>query len=80
MSTARQWAIIAGIVAVLGTGLTVAATRLGSELFPIKIGSRAPDFAAYALAAADQVTGGEHGAHAGKPKGIAADHGIPNSR
>lgn len=46
MSDRRQWLIIAGIVAVLGGGLFLASTRLGAELFPLRIGSRAPDFRA----------------------------------
>jgi cytochrome c biogenesis protein CcmG/thiol:disulfide interchange protein DsbE len=49
VTTRAQWLVIAGIVAVLGGVLFVASTRLGSELFPLKIGSHAPDFAAVTL-------------------------------
>jgi len=45
-----QWGIIAVVVAVLGTGLFLASTRLGAELFPLKIGADAPDFSAMPLA------------------------------
>ena len=49
MSARRQWVVVAAVVAALGGGL-VAATRIfGDELFPITVGSRAPDFAAATL-------------------------------
>ncbi len=51
MTNARQWGIIAGVIAVLGTGLYLASTKLGAELFPLKIGAEAPDFAANPMAA-----------------------------
>ena len=51
MSARRQWLIVGGIVAALGIGLFVAMTQLGSELFPLRIGSKAPNFAAVTLAA-----------------------------
>lgn len=51
MSDRRQWLLVGGIVAVLGAGLYLASTRLGAELFPIRIGSKAPDFAAVTLPA-----------------------------
>lgn len=49
MSTRNQWLLIAGVVAVLAGGFWLAATQLGDELFPIKIGGKAPDFAAVLL-------------------------------
>jgi thiol-disulfide isomerase/thioredoxin len=52
-----QWGIIAAIVAVLGTGLFLTSTRLGAELFPLKIGSEAPDFAARPMAPGTEVKG-----------------------
>ena len=49
MSGRRQWIVVAALVAAIGGGL-VAATRIfGDELFPITVGSRAPDFAATTL-------------------------------
>jgi peroxiredoxin len=42
--------VIAGVVTLLGVGLYLASTRLGAELFPLRIGSNAPDFRAVALA------------------------------
>jgi thiol-disulfide isomerase/thioredoxin len=51
VTNARQWGVIAGVIAVLGTGLYLASTKLGAELFPLKIGSAAPDFAANPMAA-----------------------------
>lgn len=57
MTNARQWGIIAGVIAVLGTGLYLASTKLGAELFPLKIGSEAPDFAANPMAPGAEVKG-----------------------
>ena len=67
MSARRQWLIVGGIVAALGIGLFVAMTQLGSELFPLRIGSKAPNFAAVTLAAP-----AEHAAvaHVAQEKGI----------
>jgi thiol-disulfide isomerase/thioredoxin len=45
----KQWLVVAGVVAALGAALYVASVRLGAELFPLTIGSRAPDFAALTL-------------------------------
>ncbi len=53
MSTRNQWLVVAGVIAVLAGGFWLAATQLGDELFPIKIGGKAPDFAAVTLPAAD---------------------------
>lgn len=49
MTVRGQWLTVGGIVAALGIGLLIVANTLGSELFPLKIGSRAPDFAAVTL-------------------------------
>lgn len=57
MTTKGQWGVIAAVVAVLGTGLFVASTRLGAELFPLKIGSTAPDFRANPMAPGTSVKG-----------------------
>ena len=51
MSSRNQWSVIAGVVAVMAGGLWVAATQLGDELFPIRIGGEAPDFSAVTLPA-----------------------------
>jgi cytochrome c biogenesis protein CcmG, thiol:disulfide interchange protein DsbE len=45
----KQWAIVGAAVGVLAVVLAVAATRLGPELFPLRIGSSAPDFRAVTL-------------------------------
>lgn len=50
MSTRTQWLVVAGIVAMLAGGLWLASTRLGAELFPLRLGDRAPGFAAASLA------------------------------
>lgn len=50
MSNRAQWGIVGGIVAVLGLGLFLMSTQLGSELFPLKIGDKAPNFSAVPLA------------------------------
>lgn len=52
MTSRQQWGVIAGIVLALGGALYVASSRLGADLFPLKIGSRAPDFAAVTMPAA----------------------------
>lgn len=52
MSNGKQWLVIGVIVAALGTALLVASRTVGAELFPLKIGSRAPNFSAVELAGA----------------------------
>lgn len=66
MSDRRQWAIVGAVVVVLGAGLWLAATRLGDELFPLRIGSEAPDFSAVTLPA----LGGSHASTEPVAKGI----------
>jgi cytochrome c biogenesis protein CcmG/thiol:disulfide interchange protein DsbE len=56
VTTRRQWAVVAGIVAALGVMFAVVSTQVGAELFPLKIGDRAPEFAAVSLS--DSVTKG----------------------
>ena len=46
MTERRQWALVIGISVALGVGLWAVTMRLGDELFPLKIGADAPDFAA----------------------------------
>ncbi len=52
MTERRQWALVLGISVVLGVGLWAITERLGDELFPLKIGADAPDFAARPVLAA----------------------------
>jgi peroxiredoxin len=49
MSVRRQWMIVLGIVAALAAGLAAMVRTLDDELFPVGIGSGAPDFAAVTL-------------------------------
>ena len=46
MTERRQWALVIGVSVALGVGLSAVTVRLGDELFPLKIGADAPDFAA----------------------------------
>jgi peroxiredoxin len=46
MTLREQWAFVGGIVAVLASGLGVGAFAMRDELFPIEVGSRAPEFTA----------------------------------
>jgi cytochrome c biogenesis protein CcmG, thiol:disulfide interchange protein DsbE len=46
-----QWMVVLGIVAALALGLTVMVRTLDDELFPVGIGSDAPDFEAVTLEA-----------------------------
>jgi cytochrome c biogenesis protein CcmG/thiol:disulfide interchange protein DsbE len=50
VSTRQQWAVVAGVVIALGTMFAVVSTQVGAELNPLRIGDRAPDFAAVSLA------------------------------
>ena len=61
MTVRQQWAVVGGVVAVLAVGLFAATRIFGKELFPVTVGSKAPDFAATAI----------DGADAGKVKTIA---------
>jgi len=54
VTTRRQWAVVAGIVAALGVMFSVVSTQVGAELFPLRIGDRAPDFEAVSIS--DSVT------------------------
>ena len=51
MNNRTQWVIIAAAIAFLGSGLWYLGNVLGDELFPITIGSEAPDFTAVTLPA-----------------------------
>lgn len=69
MGARRQWLVVAGVVVVLGAGLWLAATRLGAELFPLRIGSAAPDFTALTMPELGRTHGAASTATA-VPKGI----------
>lgn len=51
MTERKQWLVILGTSVALGVALWVAMLRLAPELFPLKIGGAAPDFAAIPVAA-----------------------------
>ena len=44
MTVRQQWAFVGIVVLILGGGLLAATRYLGDELFPVTIGSKAPDF------------------------------------
>jgi cytochrome c biogenesis protein CcmG/thiol:disulfide interchange protein DsbE len=46
MTLRQQWAFVGGIVGVLAVVLTVGAWVMRDQLFPVEVGSRAPDFVA----------------------------------
>lgn len=50
MSSKVQWVIIAALISLLGIGVWSARAQLGAELFPLRIGSDAPDFSAVPMA------------------------------
>jgi peroxiredoxin len=49
MTVRQQWAFVGVIVLILGGGLLAATRYLGDELFPVTVGSKAPDFKATAI-------------------------------
>jgi cytochrome c biogenesis protein CcmG, thiol:disulfide interchange protein DsbE len=56
MTVRQQWGLVFGIVAVLGGALTAAVKLFGSELFPVTVGSEAPDFRAKDLRTGREVS------------------------
>ena len=44
MTARRQWSIVAAIVVVLGGALLIASRTLGDQLYPVSVGSKAPQF------------------------------------
>lgn len=46
MTVRQQWAFVGVVVLMLGGGLLAATRFLGDELFPVTVGSKAPDFKA----------------------------------
>jgi cytochrome c biogenesis protein CcmG/thiol:disulfide interchange protein DsbE len=57
VSSKVQWVIIAALVSLLGIGLWSARSQLGAELFPLRIGSDAPDFTALPMAPGAEAKG-----------------------
>lgn len=49
MTVRQQWAVVAGVVALLAIGLFVATRTMRDELFPVSVGGQAPDFKATPL-------------------------------
>ncbi|HMA23797.1 MAG: peroxiredoxin family protein [Gemmatimonas sp.] len=49
MTARQQWSVVGAIVAVMAIGLLVASHYMKDELFPVTIGSTAPDFRAKVL-------------------------------
>lgn len=49
MTIRQQWLVVLGVVALLGGGLVAASRYMGDELFPLSVGSPAPDFHAATL-------------------------------
>ena len=49
MTVRQQWAVVGGIVTLLAAALLAATVFLGDELFPVGVGTDAPDFEAAAL-------------------------------
>lgn len=54
MSTRKQWIVVLAAVALLGAGALIG-MRLAPDIFPVEVGSRAPDFGALTLAEGDSV-------------------------
>ncbi|MEP7085912.1 MAG: TlpA disulfide reductase family protein [Gemmatimonadota bacterium] len=46
MTARQQWSIVAAIIVLLGGALFVASRVLGDQLYPVSVGSKAPDFRA----------------------------------
>jgi cytochrome c biogenesis protein CcmG/thiol:disulfide interchange protein DsbE len=46
MTARQQWSLVGGIIAVLAIALFAASRLLGDQLYPVSVGSKAPDFVA----------------------------------
>jgi peroxiredoxin len=55
MTLRQQWLFVGGIVAFLGGALTIGAWVMRDQLFPIEVGSIAPDFEARAMDSSNRV-------------------------
>lgn len=51
MTARQQWSIVIGIIALLGVALGIGSHLMKDELFPVNVGSSAPDFRAKVLGA-----------------------------
>src|SRR5690606_31501848 len=49
MTARQQWGIVGVVILILGVGLWVATRVLADELFPVAVGTRAPEFSAMTL-------------------------------
>ncbi|HTJ23746.1 MAG TPA: TlpA disulfide reductase family protein [Gemmatimonadaceae bacterium] len=49
MTARQQWSVVIAVIAVLGAGLAIGAHVMKDELFPVNVGSSAPDFRAKVL-------------------------------
>ena len=49
MNARQQWSVVIAVIAVLGTGLAIGAHLMKDELFPVNVGSTAPNFRAKVL-------------------------------
>lgn len=49
MTARQQWSVVIAVIAVLGTGLAIGAHVMKDELFPVNVGSTAPNFRAKVL-------------------------------
>lgn len=49
MTVRQQWLLVLGVIVVLAGGLVAATRYMGDELFPVSVGSPAPDFRATTL-------------------------------
>jgi cytochrome c biogenesis protein CcmG, thiol:disulfide interchange protein DsbE len=56
MSTRAQWSIVLVVVAVLGLAAWAAVHFYGDEIFPVEVGSKAPQFHAHRLHSTKQVS------------------------
>jgi thiol-disulfide isomerase/thioredoxin len=75
MTERKQWLVIIGTSVALGVALWVAMLRLAPELFPLKIGGAAPDFAAIPVAASGATFADAPKTGAPETKGIDAYEG-----
>lgn len=49
MTARQQWSVVIAVIALLGTGLAIGAHLMKDELFPVNVGSTAPNFRAKVL-------------------------------
>lgn len=57
MSSKVQWLVVAALISLLGIGVWSARAQLAAELFPLRIGSDAPDFSALPMAPGSEPKG-----------------------